>query len=211
VTQRLDIIVPCLDGVQSDHVSCLLATVKDLQPRGWEARVDYHVGDAMISRARNAMAARFLASPADALLMVDSDILFPSHAVWQLLQWNVPVVGFNCRHRVPEVRWASLAESADETLSRAILLGTGMMLIRRRALEGLIETKRKDPRFNLDSYVDDEGQRTWGFFIPYISMTPQRGYLSEDWAFCARLRAANIDVFIDNTIRPRHVGRHVFG
>lgn len=211
MTRRLDVIVPCLDGVQSDHVMCQLAMVKDLRARGWETRIDYHAGDAMISRARNAMAAKFLASSADALLMVDSDILFPSHAVWQLLKWDVPVVGYNCRHRVPEVRWASLAESADEDLSRAILLGTGMMLIQRRALEDLIEKKRSDPSFNLDSYVDDEGERTWGFFIPYISTTPQRGYLSEDWAFCARLRTAGIGVFIDNTIRPQHVGRHVFG
>ncbi len=208
----LRIAVPCLDGVPGDHVLGLIDAREDLRRRGVKVDVRYHPGDAMICRARNAIAADFLAEGIDLLLMVDADILFPRDAIARLVDWNVPVVGYNCRHRIPDVRWASVPEDGGEgPLVAARHLGTGMMLVRHDAFEELARARAARPDFPLESY--DDGARTGvlGFFVPYVQTAPERTYLSEDWAFCARLRAAGVGVYIDTTVRPLHLGRQAFG
>jgi hypothetical protein len=40
---------------------------------------------------------------------------------------------------------------------------------------------------------------------------PRHWYLSEDFSFCHRARAAGYKIFADTTIRLGHVGRYVFG
>lgn len=210
MSETICIAIPVLGGVPPEHPVWLSAIVADLRSREVNVEVYYRPGDAMICRARNAIAARFLRGGADLLFMLDSDIHIPSDAIDALRRWNVPVVGLDYRQRSDEVRSASVVVKGEGGLVPAHYLATGAMLIRRTALEAMIEYKRAHGDYNLPEFDDEKGHTTHGFFVPFVTHGYDRTYLSEDWAFSERLRTAGIEVFLDTTIRTRHIGRDVY-
>ena len=205
---KIHVLVPCLGLTTPENTLCLMRAREDLVRRGHDVHVDYHLDDAMISRARNAMTQGFLRANADVLVMIDSDIVFEPDAIAKLLAHDKLAIGANCRHKSSTKRWASQAESDDEPLTKARYLGTGFMLVRKEALAAVIAHKAANPTFDLDWYVDQDEPQVWGFFVPIVSSA--RTYLSEDYAFTLRLQQAGVDVWIDNTVRPGHIGRAIY-
>lgn len=178
-------------------------------------------GDSLITRARNKLAADFLAEPSYTHLMwIDADIGFSSGAVLRLLAAGRDVVagGYPLK-TLAERRYAfsplpgPAGAAADEDGFLPVLeAGTGFMLIRRAVLERMVAalpdlSYRPDmigsgagPHHRLFDTMVDEG----------ADGAPPR-YLSEDYAFCRRWQRLGGQVWLDTRAALTHAGWHVYG
>jgi hypothetical protein len=189
--------------------------------------------DSLITRSRNTLVARFLASPAAThLLFVDADIGFEPEQLERMLAFDQPVVAGIYPLKV--LHWSGAAERqrAGEAPDAAPLLyvgepcrgaeaerdgafitgkhaGTGFMLLRRDALLRMIEAYPETRYRGIDSFdpASAEGSPQYALFDCMIA--PETGqYISEDWTFCRRWRALGGKVWLDTLGRLTHVGAH---
>lgn len=90
-------------------------------------------------------------------------------------------------------------------------LGTAMMLIRRAVLEGMAAAMpelvfRPDPA---ERQAHGVGDIVPAFFCPYIEPESQ-ALLSDDYAFCRRVRDAGFRIWLAPWIRTTHAGPAIF-
>jgi hypothetical protein len=173
----------------------------------WFFGVLWVENDSDIVRGRGRAVAEFLDSDADALLMIDDDMVWTPQDVGRLLQvprGKVVVGGVYAKRRAkgglvylgpigePHARVPEAAEVQG--------VGGGMMLVWREAAAAACA---------LEDVQRHGGQgREWlGVFRQVVV----RGdYLSEDYAFCHRVRQAGGQVYLHRAVRPGHVGRFVY-
>lgn len=191
--------------------------------------------DSMITRARNSLVATTLDN-ADAthLMFIDADIGFTPDQVGRMLRFDQDVVagmyplkivddGDQAMRRFAEgepmetaqLRYLGaflapdLRREADGFVT-AEFAGTGFMLIKRRALERMIDAYPQ-LRFNAvhDRARPVESPNQYALFDGMID--PDSGhYLSEDYTFCRRWRDIGGEVWLDTRSRLTHVGSRDF-
>lgn len=154
-----------------------------------------------LARARNRLTKEFLDGKADALLMVDTDMIFFPDDVRKLIDHNVPIAaglymadtskadaGFLLTHgrTKPEVMFIETGpEKPLPTEANYVhFAGAGFMLVKREVFLA----------------ISDE----WGWF-DYVEPTDEKPYIGEDWDFCARAREAGFEILLDPTVTPGHL------
>lgn len=109
------------------------------------------------------------------------------------------------------------ADSLDLDLDGCIAVHdapTGFMLIPRATLERVIAKEPND--WYLSDSEQDYGQPIYRLFDTLVVETQHgdgsRGkrLLSEDYAFCRKVQACGMRVWVDTTIETQHVGTHFF-
>lgn len=206
--------VPCYGGMLTTAtLRGLLETQRAMLGSGIPFAVATMTNESLITRARNALAARFLASAASHLLFIDSDIGFSADAVLRLLGHGRPVIGGLYRSKTTERQeWVAtfpagapprvrrdLATGAVEVLA----IGTGFLMIHRDVLAAMAEA-HPDTRYR------GEDGTVHALFATGIDpgAPPGEGrYLSEDYHFCARWRAMGGEIWCDPAIRLEHHGQ----
>ena len=196
-----------------DHVASLLRLLR-------VPNVTYapRVGDALLCRARSKVATDFLATDADVLLTIDSDIVFqPEDAltVCHMALDKSAVVGGQYVTRVkggPRCFPTSLVEDdltvtygpLHETVPAKYVAG-GFTAIPRVVLEKMAQ--RSDcPMLHEKSSINFRP-----FYQPMIvDGDGEQLYLSEDWAFCERARQEGFPILLDPGVRLLHIGPHFF-
>jgi hypothetical protein len=190
--------------------------------------------DTMVNRSRNALAKRFLDSGCTWSLWIDSDIAAPiGHADWyrsiirgtqlsneafnyevisRLLSHNKPVIGAIYASRQwqgrlviqPEIHPRShedkllcneIRRGTARGLAEVDWIGFGCALVHRQVFE---EVKRRFPQLAPQSEF-----APWRFFQP-------EGDEGEDEAFCRRLKACAIPVWLDVQLVCGHIGNMAF-
>ncbi len=177
--------MPTLDWMWTGTVTSL----RDLElPPGSEVSLTSN-STALVAK-RNALVDRFLARPKLAwLLFLDADMVFPSHTLRRLLNWNVDVVsglysykGGGPHGYEPVVEWEG--DGADRAigdmrgLAEVKGVGAGCLLIRRRVVEKIVAR----PWF--EANAED---------------------IREDVAFCEKVRAAGLKVHVDTGLVIGHI------
>jgi len=193
-------------------------------------------GDALITRSRQDLVARFLAmGDATHLLFVDSDVGFEPAQVFRLLGFNVPVAaGVYPTKKVDWEKVAQQAREGRENLSSSALsyvmefqdpkrienkdgfakvryAGAGFLMLKREALLKMVEkyADLKYGRVNLDR--DPLKNSPWRCALFNSLIEPETGvFLSEDYSFCKRWRDMGGEVWADLTSRLTHVGPVAF-
>lgn len=169
-------------------------------------------GDALVERSRSIAASSFLRSDCDVMLSIDSDIWFrPVDAIalcQKALEHQVIGALYMTRNlntqpalMLPEEETVTFAP--DSSAVEVPFVSTGFMAVTKAPLEALAKTL---PLCH----------RTWGetsfwpFYLPYVVEWPDDGHilLSEDWAFCQRVKDAGFKVFLDPSIRLSHYGNY---
>jgi hypothetical protein len=130
------------------------------------------------------------------LLFIDSDMVFPSTLIDDLLAHDVDVVAANCpvksvpSHSTARVwrndRWELvLSEKETHGLERVDRVGTGVMLLKMSVFE-----RAKQPWF------------------AFLWEGPEGEYTGEDWCLCEKLEEAGIDIYVDHDVSKKigHIG-----
>jgi hypothetical protein len=236
---------PIYDGAQGTYVRSALDLALKAQALGISVRFEFILYQPSITRARNILAAMFLASDCTHLLFVDADIDFTSDDVFSMVQSmaerpECAVIGAAYPRRM--VNWrnvalavergfgkddpADLARFAgdfalhflDPNQSFALTdlvelsrLGTAVMLIRRDVLETLRDTLpditfRPDPA---ERAAHGVGAYEAACFSPMIEAETQ-ALLSDDYAFCRRVRDAGFRIWLAPWVSTTHSGPAIF-
>lgn len=219
-------------GCEPEYVYSLLRTLAALRDAGISYSVDLHPGESLITRARNKIVAKFLASPATHLFFIDSDQSWRPEDALRVIQADKAIVGA----LIPKkgIDWERVREAVQRgvvdvegygaqyvinpenvtvTVDAAgcvpvFAVGSGFMLIARRVVEDIIAA-RSDIAYRSD---DTEGDATplWAVFDCAIDPDTRR-YLSEDFEFCRRAKAAGHQPFLHVGAQGiGHIGRHHF-
>lgn len=227
---------PCYGGmVNLYYMQSVLALKEALAARGVGLHVELVGGDALISRARSRLAQRFLAHPqATHLLFVDADIAFEPANVLRLLEADKAVCGGV--YPTKKVDWeraraAALAGvddlqaasmnyvlrflptpdrsiAVDDGFAQVSYVGTGLMLIRRDAMQRLV-----DAHPELRAKMGDMGgaDQPDAVMVFETMIEPETGeYLSEDYAFCRRWRDLGGEIWADVQSRLGHIGHATY-
>jgi hypothetical protein len=205
--------LPCHGGLLTTAaLRGLLETQRAMLTLGLPFACATLTNESLVTRARNRLVARFLASDASHLLFIDSDIGFGADAVLRLLGHGREVIGGLYRSkRAGKVEWvADVAPGPDGTPRRdpetgAVevgLIGTGFLMIRRDVLtrmrDALPGTRHTTEDGVIHALFDTAVE-------PGTADAPGR-YLSEDYLFCSRWRALGGTVWCDPSIRLEHLG-----
>ena len=227
---------PCFGGMV--HQGYMLSVCKLMQAApeaGFALELALLGGDALITRSRAVLVAKFLDMPmASHLLFVDADIAFEPEQVLRLLRadkefaaafyplkatdWDaVPrrVVGGETLRGAGLSYVGTLRDPPGRCIegdfATAQYAGTGFQLIKRTVFERLIAAH---PELRFTSVHARRGNlpesdNLYALFDCHID--PDTGaYLSEDYAFCRRWRALGGDIWLDLRSRLTHVGADEF-
>jgi hypothetical protein len=232
------IATPCYSCVMTAKYATSLMRLQALfLQSGMELSIDFMGNESLIPRGRNVYCGRFLRGKATHLLFIDSDIGFdPLTIVRMLLHDKDVVAGI---YPKKNINWdlvkRKLDEKSDEPIesmgldfninltgaqltsdqiengfARVLDVPTGMMLISRDALQRVCDQYRDE----LLCINDIPGSRD---IVPeYVAVfdcmrcPASKRYLSEDFAFCRRAQAIDVEIWADLASPLSHTGFMTF-
>lgn len=240
---RLMVATPIYEGAQGTYVRAALALALRAQAAGISVRFEFILYQPSITRARNMLAAMFLASDCTHLLFVDADIDFSADDIFAMIgamaeRPEVGVLGAAYPRRM--TNWRNVALAVEKGFGRdnpadlarfggefalqflnpdqsfaltdlveLVRLGTALMIVRREVLEAM---RARAPAFTPDPaerQAHGLGEEAHAFFYPLID--PGSGaLLSDDYAFCQRVRDAGFRIWLAPWVRTTHSGPAVF-
>ncbi len=243
---RLMIATPLYGGAEADYLRSIVGLAGTAERGGVPCSFAWLSNNAVIDRARNLLAAKFLASDATHLVFIDGDIGFDPDQLLALVRQmqadgRLAVVGAPCPKR--RVNWNLVASAAAKGLAadnpaalerfsgvfaidlvdpsgsfrldqpiELLRVGTGLMVIRRDVIETLCAA-HPELRYTADQLDRDSGlasDHLTALFQPLID--PDTGHLlSDDYAFCHRVRAAGFRLWLAPWMRTTHTGPARFG
>lgn len=205
---------PCYGGLA--HVLYMRSLVA-LRPACAARRIGLHLelggGEALIGRARAAMMARFLTSPASHLLFVDGDVGFEPDAVFRLLDAGREVVGRVYPAKTqpdPEARALEFEplsppdRPGPDGLCRVASVGAGFLMISRGAAQRMVDA-HPQLHARLGDVQDVAAASAAMVFDSFVDLASGR-YLADHQAFCHRWRALGGEVWADLQPGLSHVG-----
>jgi len=185
-------------------------------------------GESLITRARNAIVAQFMAGDGDALLFVDADIEFQPENVRRLVDSGHPVCA--TPYPMKAIDWDRVVAARPATVVQAreagvysvvnaagepgpdgfapvLDAGTGFMLIHRRAIDLMCAAM---PELAYQS--DQIGMPAGTQYALFDTSIDAGRYLSEDYTFCRRWQRLGGLVMADiQGPALHHHGHYTFG
>lgn len=172
------------------------------------------VGDSLVARARNRLAAQFLRTDCTHLLFLDTDLIFSNEQLRRLISHDEPIVAGLYPKKQIDLQWVCNHIEGSEPDARGLqpvrYAGTGCLLIARAVLARMIA---EYPELAYDPDDGDEPGTKWDFFSCGVWTCPETGrrrYLSEDWWFCQRALDLGYQVLMDTGVVFKHVGQAVY-
>lgn len=228
---------PCFGGLVTQDYTMSLLNLSAAAPKaGFDVAVMLLGNDALITRGRSAIVARFLDNPATThLLFVDADITFSPDHVIRLLQFDKDFVAGLYPAKI--IDWQQLANrfgQTDETLDQAglayvgdvcqgqerkdqdgfatgVYAGTGFQLIKRGVFERMVKAYPETKYQALHAFPRPQQPSNNLYALFDCMIDPETGvYLSEDYAFCRRWRAIGGEIWLDLTSKLTHTGNYSF-
>ena len=184
------IAIPSGDTVQADFALSLAGLCHETA----EVSLDiFSNKSSIVAVARNNGVAMALEAGVDAMLFLDSDMIFPRDALRRLLAHDLDVVGATYAKRVPPYSTLGAAVPDQPADARPGLIEmsripTGCLLIRMSVFSRLAKPYF---RFGIDEASGD--------------------ILGEDYMFCDRVREAGLHVWCDGVLSRElgHIGQQV--
>jgi len=228
---------PCFGGLVSQDYAMSLIQLTALAPlAGFDVAIVMLGNDALITRARSAIVAKFLDNPATThLLFIDADICFSPEHVVRLLHFDRDFVAAPYPAKI--IDWQQLSQrfgQTDEPLEEAglayvgetcagsalkiengfasgIYAGTGFQLIKRGVFERMIKAY-PETRYRALHAFPKPSRPSENYYALFDCMIDAETgvYLSEDYAFCRRWRAQGGEIWLDLTSRLIHTGAYNF-
>jgi hypothetical protein len=226
------IATPCYGGlVTQSYMQSVLGCVAEAGPFGLTLTLGMIGDDALVTRARNTLLARFMSqTDASHILFIDADIGFSAADIGALLAAGKKVIGgaYPLKDRYfdettkrlmalgepPELAslryvgdCAALYDGpwASEEIAKVAYVGTGFLLIGRDVIEAMRDAYPETRYRRIDAPGSGGEPDAYALFDSVID--PETGtYLSEDFAFCRRWRAIGGEVWLHRGLRLSHTG-----
>lgn len=202
--------IPAYSGtIHLGTMRSLFTDLLELQARGDKWSLHDECGNALIADARALIVAQFLASEADTLVFIDSDVCWEAGALLRLVDYPVDMVsGIYPQRKDPInycVKWDTSKKElvAENGLLQVEGVPAGFMKLSRKQLETMVE-QYPDTEFYVESAPN---QKAWALFADYRIGKHKMG---EDYAFCRRWTDMGGKVWIDPEIKMGHVGYKTF-
>lgn len=184
------------------------------------------VFDSLISRARNAIVAHFMASDCTHLLFIDGDIEFQVEDVLKLVQADKDVVGIGYAQKwlrmdpylVSQPQPMELVSKASvhlidptstpSSIMEAEYVTTGFLMIKRSVFEKLMKAHPKRQYQNdIDGYFSEDAQPYfYNLFCTEVATTGR--YESEDYGFSRLWREIGGKIHVITDVTLTHHGWH---
>jgi hypothetical protein len=214
-SRRVMIATPVYRDTSWQYTRALVDTCLTLERMGVHHCCQFVIGNSNLPRARNELAATFLASDCTDLIFIDADMGWKPNDVLRLLASDKDVIGGCGRKRSakpnsdPAVWCAWLLPDANVQLHQDDMgaievagVGTGFLRISRAALTQLALLH---PEWKLAGRGDmPDGQRD--MYHSFFQFGSGEDEIGEDYLFCRRWREAGGTVWIDAEINLLHVG-----
>ncbi|MFL5297506.1 MAG: hypothetical protein ACJ798_14085 [Phenylobacterium sp.] len=226
---------PCYGGlVNIAFLHSVIALQDACAARGVGLHVELLENDALITRARARLAARFVAHPqATHMLFIDADIGFAPENVFRLLDSGKPMIGAVCplKHIDWEKARAAALAGAQDLMAKSIgyvvrfiptpdhsvqvedgfakvaYVGTGFLMIRRDAIERVCAAH---PELAADIGDIEPGGESTPMLFDTLVEAGTGEHLSEDYAFGARWHGLGGEIWADMQARLTHVGHAAY-
>jgi len=206
--------LPCYGGVDPRFMGCVLNLVRRLHSMDdppFKLKIEIGIDDSIVGRARNRMAARFLATDCTHLMFIDTDMVFSPDDVAKLLlsciSEDVPCVAAGIvAMKTPEATWNFTPGDKpmrESGLVSVPYVGTGFMLIDRAVLKDVRE-------LSTDLLYEAEGGDEAGCDFFRAGVNAAGKYLGEDHFFCELVRGFGFPVFVNTEVRIGHVGKIIY-
>ena len=228
---------PCFGGLVTQDYTMSLINLSLAAPQlGFDVAIVMLGNDALITRGRSAIVAKFLDNPATThLLFIDADITFSVDQVVRLLKFNQDFVAGMYPAKV--IDWQQLshragktAEALDEAgltyvgapckgverrdedgFATGVYAGTGFQLIKRQVFERMMLAYPETKYQALHAFPRPQNPSDNLYALFDCMIDPETGvYLSEDYAFCRRWRAIGGEIWLDLTSKLTHTGPYSF-
>lgn len=189
-------------------VRSLLALQEALLEADYTVIVDIVANGSILTKVRNGIVKRFIDSPADVLVFIDSDMVYQPETVIKLINAPFDVSVANYRGKSTNVRYMAepIREDGEcvgtsyigDTWLQTKRAGTGLMAIKRRTIEHLVCEEL--------SYID-QGEV---YFALFDFCLLDRQYHGEDYTFCRRVDEAGGQIFMLADAEVGHIGDTVY-
>jgi hypothetical protein len=228
---------PCFGGlVTQDYTMSLLNLQAAAAGCGFDMAVVMLGNDALITRGRSAIVAKFLDAPtATHLLFIDADITFSVDQVTRMLALDKDFVAGLYPAKI--IDWQQLlacagktSEAIDEAglayvgdlckgaelktengFATGVYAGTGFQLIKRGVFEKMKAAYPEMQYKSLHAFPRPSQPSDNLYALFDCMIDPDTGvYLSEDYAFCRRWRAIGGEIWLDLQSRLTHTGNYSF-
>ena len=233
---NLVIATPCFGGQISVLYAASLFKLQNRirSYRGFNLKVLFKDGDALITRARASLVAQFLDDPAAThLLFVDADIGFEPAQVVRLIESGADMCA--AIYPVKRLDWGRIRNAIEAGRAdpgpaasnyvfevddpsavtmrggfvKVHYAGTGFLLIRREALQRMC-AHYPQLRFTRDHSIDAASSSDNRFALFECMIGKDGTYLSEDFAFCKRWTDMGGEIWADLDSKLVHVGPTAF-
>ena len=212
-TTRVHFAMPCYGGQLTEQTfMSYIKWANMARQLGIDWTVETMTNESLISRARNTLTAKFLATEGSTHLMfVDADIGWEPWHLLVLLDAQKDVIGGLYPMKSMPIKWCVNGipgqENVEGNLIEVSKTGTGFMLIKREVFERLNGHPATKPFANdigLDANLNQHMKT-------YFDTAVREGrYYSEDWTFCENWRDLGGQVWVDKRVLLRHTGTYVF-
>lgn len=232
--------IPCYDRqISEPTMMSLIKTIMYFRDHGIKFALAT-ITDSLINRARNNMAAKFLAQKQlTHMMFIDADIGFEPEDVIKLLWHDQEII--TAAYPIKSINWEAVKENVNNGIEPKNLLensvrfvvnpirkkednklsivngaleifdaGTGFMLIKREAFTKLIE-KYPHLKYSDDTgSLSEEEKKSTYAFFNSYIDPHLNRFLSEDYGFCRYWQDIGGKVWVDPTIKLSHLGRIEF-
>lgn len=218
-TRSVMILTPCHEKPAWQYTLSLADTLVSLARLGIRATVEFVVGNSNLPRARNELAAVFLASDYSDAILIDDDMGWKLNDIVRLLASDKPVIGAVGRKKVdkpisdPSIWCVRLIPGTRDNLRQDEMgavevagVGTGCLKIERGVFGRLVAEHPEWKRRGHDAMTPAIREKYHKFF----RFADDEHDTGEDYQFCNDWRALGGEVWIDPSIGLIHAGLHGF-
>ena len=227
---------PCFGGlVTQRYMQCVFTLLQRGNERGYAVSLQMLGYELLITRGRNTLVAMFLDNPtATHLMFIDADIGFDPAEVEHMLDLGEDVVAGMYPLKILDwdehaIRRVSRGEHFETAALRYVgvpledgareersgfvtgeFAGTGFMLIRREAIERMVEAYPETRYAAAHNFTNAPKNMNYHALFECMIEPGTGHYLSEDYAFCHRWRALGGKVWLNTRSTLIHIGPHEF-
>lgn len=233
---KLMVATPCYGGlVTQRYMQCMCSLLLMTAHSGIAVQLELLGRESLITRARNALVAKFLDDPAATHFMfIDADIGFETEQVMRMLAFDKDIVAG--MYPLKDIRWdeeAIMRAQRGEPLELASMryvglpcdprdreeqdgfvtgtyAGAGFLMIKREVFERMrVSYPHLQYTAAHTAAAPSLSNNQYAFFDCVIDRLSGE-YLSEDYAFCHRWRALGGKIWLDTRGTLAHIGPHEF-